>query len=85
MTRHLWDRRQASRRRVPSVAEEVQDLGHKHVVVLEDAAVTGVRVDAELDIRQQLGEVERADRRQHGVVVAVDDQDGLGHVRQAGG
>src|ERR1700724_2223322 len=68
-----------------SVAEESQRLRHEQVVVLEDAAVAGVRVDAELGVGQQLGEVERADRRQHRVVVAVDDQDGFVHVRQACG
>src|SRR5260370_33624845 len=68
-----------------SVAEESQRLCHEQVMVLEDAAVAGVRVDAELGVGQQLGEVERADRRQHRVVVAVDDQDGLVHVCQAGG
>jgi len=68
-----------------AVAEEVQSLCHEQVVVLEDAAVAGVRVDAQLGVGQQLGEVERADRRQHRVVVAVDDQDSLVHVGQAGG
>jgi len=68
-----------------SVAEEFQRLRHEQVVVLEDAAVAGVRVDAELSAGQHPGEVERAARRQHRVVVAVDDQDGLVHVRQACG
>jgi hypothetical protein len=67
------------------VAEEVECLCHEHVVVLEDAAVARVRVDAELDVGQQLAEVERAERGQHRVVVAVDDQDELVHVRQAYG
>jgi hypothetical protein len=35
-----------------------------------------------LGVGQQPGEVERAHRRQHRVVVAVDDQDGLVHVGQ---
>jgi hypothetical protein len=72
-----WDAR--------SVAKEVQCLSHEQVVVLEDAAVPGVRVDAELDVGEPLGEVERADGGQHGVVVAVDDQNGLADIGQVGG
>jgi hypothetical protein len=68
-----------------SVAEEFQRLRHEQVVVLEDAAVAGVWVDAEPGIGQQLGEMERAARRQHRVVVAVDDQNRLVHIRQAYG
>jgi hypothetical protein len=44
--------------------EEFQRLRREQVVVLEDAAVAGARVDAELGVGQQLGEVERAARRQ---------------------
>ena len=41
-----------------SAAEELQRLGHEQVVVLEDAAMAGVRIDAQLGVGQQLGEVE---------------------------
>src|SRR6202035_5842059 len=44
-------------------------------VILEDAAVPGVRANAQLRIRQPTGEVERAARRHHHVVIAIDDQD----------
>jgi hypothetical protein len=45
-------------RRWVSVAQKVQRLCNEQVVVLEDAAVAGVRVNAQLGVGQQLGEVE---------------------------
>ncbi|MNZ61234.1 hypothetical protein D3C78_793250 [compost metagenome] len=42
---------------VGSVSEEVQNLGHKVPVVLENAAVPGIRVDRQLGIRQTASHV----------------------------
>jgi hypothetical protein len=44
-------------------------------MVLEDAAVPGVRENAQLCFRQSTRELERVERRHHHVVIAVDDQD----------
>ena len=40
------------------VGEEVQCLCHEQFVVLEEGAVAGVGVDAQLGVGEQLGEVE---------------------------
>jgi len=52
-----------------SAAEELQRLGHEQVVVLEYAAVARVRVDAQLGVGQQAGEVERADSLRVALVI----------------
>jgi hypothetical protein len=57
--------------------EELERLLDELLVVLEDSAVAGVRVDHQLVVRQTSGHVEGVRRRQHPVVVAVGEEHGL--------
>ena len=57
--------------------EEAECLLNEGGVVLEDAAVPGIRKNAQLRIRQPAGEFERVRRRHHHVVIAIGDQDGM--------
>ena len=54
--------------------EESERLLNEGGMVLEDAAVPGVRENAQLRIRQPAGELERVERRHHHVVIAIGDQ-----------
>ena len=54
-------------------------------VELEDAAVSGVRVDHQVAVRQAPGQVERVLGRHHPVALAVGDEDGLADGREVGG
>jgi hypothetical protein len=60
-----------------SVLKEPQRLVDKHIVILEDGAVSGIRENAELSIGQLAGQFHGIDCRRHDVVVAVNDQNGL--------
>src|SRR5260370_28136001 len=60
-----------------SVLKEPQRLVDKHIVILEDGAVSGVRENAELSIGQLAGQFHGIDCRHHDVVVAVNDQNGM--------
>lgn len=55
--------------------EEGKRLLNKGGMVLEDAAVPGVRENTQLCIRQPAGEFERVERGHHRVVIPIDDQD----------
>src|SRR5436309_925565 len=57
--------------------EELEGLLDELLVVLEDSAVPGVRVDHQLVVRQTSGHVEGVRRRQHPVVIAVREEYGL--------
>jgi hypothetical protein len=59
------------------VREELERLVDELLVVLEDSAVAGVRVDHQLVVGQTSGHVEGVRRRQHPVVVAVGEEHGL--------
>src|SRR5918994_576516 len=65
-----------------SAAEELDDGGSELVVELEDAAVPGVGVDAQLRALDAPVQVLGESRRHHPVVVAVGDEGGLGDLRQ---
>src|SRR5712671_861888 len=60
-----------------SVLKEPQRLVDKHIVILEDGAVSGIRENAELSIGQLAGQFHGIDCRRHDVVIAVNDQNGL--------
>src|SRR5207247_28792 len=62
--------------------EELESLLDELLVVLEDSAVAGVRVDHQLVVRQTSGHVERVRRRQHPVVIAVREDHGLADERE---
>src|SRR5438552_10549951 len=62
--------------------EELESLLDELLVVLEDSAVAGVRVDHQLVVRQTSGHVERVRRRQHPVVIAVREQHGMCDLRE---
>src|SRR5215207_8962106 len=65
-----------------SAAEELDDGGSELVVELEDAAVPGVGVDAQLRALYAPVQVRGESRGHHPVVVAVGDEGGLGDLRQ---
>src|SRR6266487_6612603 len=61
----------------PLLREELEGRLDELVVVLEDSAVAGVRVDHQLVVRQTSGHVEGVRRRQHPVVIAVREEYGV--------
>jgi hypothetical protein len=65
--------------------EESECLLNESGMVLEDAAVPGVRENAQLCIRQPTRELEGVERRHHHVVIAVHDQDRMLDCPERGG
>src|SRR4051812_40478385 len=60
-----------------SAVQEHSGMRQETIGVLELRSMTGIRVDNELGVRDRLRHVIRVDRRDHDVVVAVDDEGGL--------
>ena len=67
-----------SRNRTSGVSrsQEFERLSNEPIVVLEDAAVSGVRVDPQRRIWKATRQVVRIARRHHAVVITVGHQDG---------
>jgi hypothetical protein len=70
---------------VPLPVEKLDCGLDELMVMLEDAAVPGVGVDDELDVRQATAEVDRVLGGHHPVVIAVGDQRGLPYDGQVRG
>src|SRR6266516_37787 len=64
--------------------EEFQRLWNKHFVILEDAAMSGVRIEDELGMWQTSSQVGRITAGYHSIVITVCDQDRLLNARQVG-
>src|SRR6188472_2084612 len=60
-----------------SALEELEDRGDEFPVVLEDAAVAGVRIDRQRRVRDPAGDVGRVAAGDHDVVIAVGHEDRL--------
>src|SRR3984957_10561667 len=67
-----------------SRSQEFERLSNELLVVLEDAAVSGVRVDPERRIWKATRQVVRIDCGHHATVITVDYQDGMVDARQVG-
>src|SRR5438874_9210535 len=64
--------------------EELQNLVDKLIVVLEDAAVSGIGIEGELGIWQPSSQVDGITARHHPIVVTVCYEDRLSNARQVG-
>src|SRR5436190_8768583 len=64
--------------------EELQNLVDKLIVVLEDAAVSGIGIEGELGIWQPSSQVDGVAARHHPIVVTVCDEDRLLNACQVG-
>src|SRR5438477_6746043 len=64
--------------------EELQRLFHKRFVILEDAAMSGVRIEDELGMWQTSSQVGRIAAGHHSIVLTVCDQDRVLNARQVG-
>src|SRR5271169_4515147 len=81
MPKPLLSRNRTSR---VSRSQEFERLSNELLVVLEDAAVSGVRVDPQRRIWKATRQVVRIGRRHHAIVITVDHQDGMVDARQLG-
>src|SRR4051794_15451784 len=70
-------------RRRGSGLQELPDVMDEQIRVLVEEAVAGVRVDAQLGVREMLGEQVTVARVHHRVVVAVDYEHRLSDRREA--
>lgn len=67
-----------------SRSQEFERLSNELLVVLKDAAVSGIRVDPERCIWKATRQVVRIGRRHHAIVITVGHQDGMVDARQVG-
>ena len=68
-----------------SCFKELQSLFHERLVVLEDAAMSGVVVEDELGVRKATRQIDRVAAGHHLVVIAIRHQNRLMNARQIGG